>query len=148
MEKTKWYQKVWFKYSAALVVITGLSTGGSYLLSWADWWNTQNSLPAKIKNVSKKADAILKADSIMEETFNRRLLIIEAYIHNKKNSRAVGFRVKKDVNENTGEEYWRKQYRDWGGTWHNIHLDIDMSEVYGFDCYYYIDNNHEKIYCW
>jgi len=147
--ENKWYKKVWAKYLLGLAVIGALSTGGSFLVSGVNWWNTQNDLPADIKSIDDKMNSIMSSDSTMKESFDMRILTIEAWINNKKTSRAVGFRMKLVVDEDTEIERWEKQYRDWSGMWHKVYLDPDLSELYGVDHYYYIDEEtHRRVYCW
>lgn len=135
--ETKWYHNVWAKYAMILAVIAGLSTGGSYLISGVNWWNSQQNIPKKVQEMEVRDSIILlKLDFVIE------------YIENKKKSFAVGFRVAKTVDEHTGEPRWVRQYRDWKGRWHPIYLDLELTELYGIEQYYYIDSDtQERKWC-
>jgi len=88
-------------------------------------------------------------EKVDSEDFNERIIDLEKYVINKRKSFAVGFRVFKHEDEETGKISFVKRYRDWQGTWHEIFRDRETSDLYGVDHYYYIDKEtDEKIYCW
>lgn len=135
--KTSWFNETWKKYVFAIAAIGLLSTGGSYLISGVNWWQGQNSLPQRVKDIEHN-------DSIIQ----KKLDFLINYVENKKKSFAVGYRVIKEIDEHKGTEIWKKQYRDFKGHWNPIFIDLELSDYYGFDTYYYIDQDtHEKVYC-
>ena len=140
----KLLENVWAKYLFILALIAGLTTGLNYMGNAFHWWNTQNYLPTQVKNLNDKIDLVVKGDSLKDV----RIQEMMNYIESKKQSFAVGFRVMKNIDEHTGEETWIKQYRDFKGKWNNIYLDLEMSEYFGVEQYYYIDQEtQEKEWC-
>ena len=132
-----WYKKVWAKYLLIVSIVAGLGTAGTFLVKAVNLYNTYKEVPILINDIQTK-------DSII----NKKLDYVVSYVENKKRSFAVGYRVKKEIDEQTGEEVWTKQYRDFKGRWNDIFIDLEMSNYWGYDVYYYIDKDtHEKIYC-
>jgi len=132
-EKKHWYQKAWGKV-VATVSILGILAGifeGVYLFT--EMWHDYKELQEKVKN----------------EDYDNRIKKLEIYVTEKRKSFAVGFRVFKEFDEETGKITYQKRYRDWEGIWHEIYYDLEASELYGVDYYYYIKRGTgEKIYCW
>jgi hypothetical protein len=88
-------------------------------------------------------------EKVDSEAFDVRITKLEKYVLNKRKSFHVGFRVFKYFDEETGLTTRVKRYRDWNGVWHEIFRDLEASETYKVDYYYYIDKKtDEKIYCW
>lgn len=84
-----------------------------------------------------------------DERYEKRIFELENYVANKRLSFAVGFRVFKETDEETGITNKVKKYRDWDGKWHTVFRDKEYSDIYGVDYYYYIDKEtDERIYCW
>lgn len=132
----KWYQSIYVKAGG---IVAGLAVFGTligYVITAVNWWEQQKELPAKVLKLEQELDAIKKGDQTIYD-----------YIESKSKSYAVGHRVKKVYDEEKGKWIKVKQYRDWEGVFHDVYIDLELSDFYGWDQYYYIDSEtHEKIY--
>ena len=109
-----------------------------YIIAGVNWWNKNQELPAKVEQLQQELDSLKSGDKAL---YN--------FVDKKSQSYAVGYRVKKVVDEQTGKTRKVRQYRDWKGYFNDIYIDHEATEFYGIDQYYYIDkDSHEKIYCW
>jgi len=132
----KWYQKLWVKITAGLAVIAVLGGVANTIVNGVNWWNTHKEIPSKILMLEKEIDSLKKGDSFLYD-----------FVGSKSESYAVGYRMKRIVDEN-GKIRWVKQYKDWKGNVNNIFLDRENSDYYGRDYYFYFDHDtDEKIYC-
>jgi hypothetical protein len=136
-EPIKWYKKAWAKYLAALLVISALSTGFTYLAKAVNWWNDHKQSYNDIKTLQIN-------DSINTLKINNLVQYVEK---KKEGGYAVGKRVKWITDEITGKRRKVKQFRDWGGIAHNITKDKELSYYYGRDYYFYTDEDDSVHYC-
>ena len=134
----KWYQKVWFKITGAIVALGLLGTIGRATITVVNHWEFWESLPTRLDNLSDSVSCLYKGDAIFE-----------SYLDKKSQSFAVGFRVKKTTDEHTGKIRWVKQYRDWKGYLNDVYIDKELTEYYGIEYYFYYDKDTgEQKYCW
>ena len=128
----------WWKVAISVITTAGIVFGVLEVVFWFSKWYDEevayrNSLEKMIEdNKSIKQDLKKATD----------------YISKKKSSFAVGYRVFRELDEETGKIVKTKMYRDWSGSWHEVHFDSEMSEFYGVDHYFYIDDYGDKVYCW
>ena len=142
-QKQPWYKTV-FKAFAAAVTISGM-VWGVFEVIWvvAEWHQKEVALETKVSDLEKKLKDVISGDVKKDKQIDSLI----SYIESKKTSFAVGFRVNKITDEETGEITYKKMYRDWNGVWHEIHYDLYMSQTYGYDYYFYVDKNTgDKIY--
>ena len=133
---TKWYKTIYAKITAGVALVGLLGIALNYVISGVNWWDEQNALPSRVSNIERELDSLKRGD---KKIFD--------YLDSKNKSYAVGLRVKKIFDEDKGEWIKVKQYRDWSGKFHNIYIDLELSEYYGWEQYYYINpDTHEKIY--
>lgn len=142
--KKRWYQKFWGKIVATLAVFSTLGIILEGIIVGVNWYNHQQEMFKKVTTLETMMLDIINGDKQKDD----KIVKLEDYVSSKNKSYAVGFRVFKDVDEETGKIIKTKKYRDWSGVWYNVHIDNSMSDYYGVDYYYYIDKDGEKIYCW
>lgn len=131
------FNRLWDKYNKAAKIVAMLAfivTAVEGVVLGVRFWDDWTALKQLFES---------------EKKVNERLDAIEAFIFEKKSSYAVGFRVEKVFDQETGGVIKVQQYRDWLGRSHNVYLDLESTELFGIDHYYYINpKSHEKIYCW
>lgn len=136
--KKSFIKRTWKTFVGILTVggvIWGVLTG---IYWFTEKWHEYEVFKESEKQVLDRLDKI--------EANQKKLL---NYVDKKSTSFAVGFRVFKMEDEETGKTTLVKRYRDWDGVWHEIFRDKELSDLYGVDYYYYIDKQtDEKIYCW
>lgn len=136
--QTKWYQKAWAKVTGAVIVLGMLGTIGRATVEIVNHWNFYQELPTRLDNIEDSIKSLKQGDEVFVDYFDK-----------KSQTFAVGFRVKKTVDEHTGRVRFVKQYRDWKGYLNDIILDKELTEYYGIEYYFYFDKDtQEKIYCW
>lgn len=145
--KKKWYQKLWGKVLGAVAVVGTCGIILEIVLSGVNWYNHQKEMLSKIPMIENAIVDILNEDKQKDD----KIEMLENFIIDKKKSHAVGFRIFKEWDEDEKKWIKTKMYRDWDGTWNEVHIDNQMSLMYGVDYYYYISKNKntlgEKIYC-
>lgn len=140
--ENKWYKQTWAKVVAVVAGLSVLGTIGTGVVNTVNHWNFYKVLPDRLDKIESSIDSLYKGDL-------KEFSIVNDFLNKKKETFAVGFRVKKTIDEHTGEPRWIKQYRDWKGNLNDIYLDYELTEYYGMEYYFYYDKDtHEKIYCW
>jgi hypothetical protein len=141
----KWYQKLWGKVLATIAIFGTLGVILEFIIIGVNWYNSQQETFDKVNNLEKTILDIVNSDKDKDN----KILDLEEYVSNKDKSYAVGFRVFKHRDDDTGKLMKTKKYRDWSGKWNDVFYDKTMSINFGVDYYYYIDRQtSEKIYCW
>ena len=131
-------QSVYVKIAGIVALLGVLGTLIGYIISGVNFWNSIEGLPGKVDALELRLDSLQRTDRSLHD-----------YIAKKKSSYAVGYRVKKVFDEQTGKYRKVRQYRDWKGYFNDIYIDHEATEFYGIDQYYYIDKDSQlKIYCW
>lgn len=141
----KWY-KVWWKvlvsFIGAVGIVWGVLEGVNAVTKW---WHKEELKEQKIEELEQTLLKVINDD--IEK--DKRIDSLDDYVTTKKKSYAVGFRVFKETDKETGIVSFKKMYRDWQGIWHEVYLDREYSDIYGIDYYYYINKNDgRKTYCW
>jgi broad specificity polyphosphatase/5'/3'-nucleotidase SurE len=136
-----WYQTLWGKITSGIAIagaIWGILEGVYY---FTEQWH-------EIQTMKKEWAEMKEEEQWVKENVNK----LVKYVQDKKKSYAVGFRMFRYEDEQTGETKWKKRYRDWNGEWHDIFYDQEASELMGVDYYYYVDETKpppdNQVYCW
>jgi hypothetical protein len=135
-EKKAWY-KVWWKTLIGILSFFGI-VGGIFagVIKVNNEWQGYQDVKHRLELLEKGDQG---RDSLVA--------IHDAYIKRKKKSFAVGFRVVTVYDEDLGKWVRKRKYRGWDGITYEVHRDDHYSNIYGYDLYFYIDEDGEKIYC-
>jgi hypothetical protein len=140
--QNKWYQQTWIKITGFVAGVSVVGTLGTGLVNTVNHWNFYQALPDRLDEIENSIDSLYKGDL-------KEFSLLDSFIARKKETFAVGFRVKKSIDEHSGEPRFIKQYRDWKGRLNNVYLDYELTEFYGMEYYFYYDKDTgDKKYCW
>ena len=113
---------------------------------FTDWYHTnefsRTSMVDRLDNIDSLLLEVINEDRSKDEKIKK----LEEYRSYKKQSFAVGFRMFKLVDSETGEIKWIKRYREWSGEWRDVFKDSECTEYIGMDCYFYYNDNGKRIY--
>lgn len=130
--------KKWWKTIAGAVAVCGLVWGvleGVYFFT--EQWHEYQTFKENEENIIGRIQRL-------EENQKKLLKFYES----KQKSYAVGFRVITVSDEYTGNEFTKKTFRDWDGSVHTVYKDTYLSDIEGYDYYFWVDKNGDRQYCW
>lgn len=140
--KQPWYKSVW-KSVLALTLVCGTFWGiFEVVYVVATWHKDEVALSQNVTKLGNSIDSLL----VLINNADQEIENIENYIDKKKQSYQVGFRVVRQYDDETHQYVSKKMFRAWDGILYEVHYDYALSQTWGYDYYFYVDIDGEKIY--